>query len=1045
MKISTNILRDDHRAIQFITTPNGQNLFDHILDSHASGQGAHLLIGSFGTGKSTFLWALEQTVLQKTELFKFNKSQGKGKAFHFLKLIGTPASFEECLRLKLEEETGHPVPSCLEGVQLLQQQLHKAGEQLVILVDEFGKHLEYAQQLHGTKDEIYFLQQLAEAANHKQSGFLLIATLHQNIESYTGFHQQLKNEWRKVAGRFIEHPFNEPVEHLFQIAAKKIGSIELESKPAVPVSLNELALSMSLFGNGSDSNDIALAEALAPLDWLSANLLFRALKDYGQNERSLFGFLESEHSLALQKFRGTHYGVQQAFKYLLNVFGSKLQEYTNPHRSTWESIDRALERASALKREFFFDYELLIQLIGLVHLFGREGQLFNFRELSSIAEAYGMEQAEKRVQELKEAKIITFFRYRNQLSFLEGTDMDLAAELALLHAPVAERFSPERSLKSRLTIPAVLARQHFARTGAARFVAFEVLDSETRPSTPEGFYDLTVGVVLDGPNELLKKRLTNALTALAFIGDHELLSNELLELEKLYELVKLKSDDIPAKRILHKEISFLKHRIEQVFFRSLYSESTIWYINEQERTFPSERGFLKGISALFDQLYSKAPAIPNDLFNREKLSSSILTARKKLIHDLLTHEGEVGLGYLEDKYPAERSIFLSLIVANGMYRDNRLTLPEKSSSLWPLAQASIDFLQTCILGKRNLSEMLRIYEEPPFKLKKGLQEFWTPIFLLIHRYDIGLYHINGEFIPYLSEDILDRIHKKPSDFLIRYYSENPIEEKHLLAYLKVFPDGEKQNLKNTYMSIYGGLLTFMRGLPEYAKKTQKLSLEAIGLREEVTKAEDPSACLFDRIPMVLGVNGIDDSSFENALRKALLELRQAFPQLLQRVELILQEFIGKRNNIQESLRNHFQGVNRALLTKDLRILFERIMSPIDDYSSWVKSIADAIHQSNIERLVDADEARLLEKLKRQLQLLENQLDAKELLKSNPPERVFTLRLENAKGEGEIRHAVLPEVSEMNGKMLELVQRIQELPMAERIYLLREVLSKEEKN
>ena len=87
MKTSTNIIRDGHDALAFIPTPNGQSLFDQILNNRQAEQGAHLLIGSFGTGKSTFLWALEHTVNQKKSFFKFNKAQGKGKAFFFLKFL----------------------------------------------------------------------------------------------------------------------------------------------------------------------------------------------------------------------------------------------------------------------------------------------------------------------------------------------------------------------------------------------------------------------------------------------------------------------------------------------------------------------------------------------------------------------------------------------------------------------------------------------------------------------------------------------------------------------------------------------------------------------------------------------------------------------------------------------------------------------------------------------------------------------------------------------------------------------------------------------
>ena len=1045
MKTSTNIIRDGHDALAFIPTPNGQSLFDQILNNRQAEQGAHLLIGSFGTGKSTFLWALEHTVNQKKSFFKFNKAQGKGRAFFFLKLIGDPSSFEICLKAAVSAELGQEVGSALNGVRKLRDQLAEEQTELVIVVDEFGKHLEFAQQQQGSKDEIYFLQQLAEEANQKEKGFLLIATLHQNIESYTGFHQQLKNEWRKVAGRFVELAFNEPIEHLFQIAARKLEETRGEKPESQAAQrINRTVLPMNLFGNGSDRSDSALASALAPLDWMSANFLFRALKDYGQNERSLFGFLDSEHPMALKCFEDVHYGLKEAFQYIMHVFGSKLREYTNPHRSIWASIDRALERISSLEKTHYADYEQVVQTVGMIHLFGREGQKFGFEELTDLIGAQGIESAQKRVEELQKAKILTFFRHKNQVSFLEGTDMDLTAELAVLHAQVEERFSVSRSLKSRVNISEVLVRKHFIKTGAARFVSFEILDGDGTLRAPEGFYDLTVGVQIGNSASFSIESGSEQQVALAQLTDFESLSTELLELEKLQELLKQKDDDISAQRILRKEIGFLAHRIQQIFFKHLYSEQTKWKYDGRELHFSSERSFLREAANIMDRVYSKAPSMPNDLINREKLSTNILTARKKLIHDLLSKEGEEDLGYALDKYPPERSIFLSFIQEQGMYRENRVCMPEKDSTLYPLAEAGMEFLRSCSLGKRNLAELHRIYSAPPFKLKRGLQDYWIPLLLIAHRFDIGLYHENGEFIPYLSEDILDRIHKKPQDFLLRFYAENPVEEDQLHSYLQVFPDGEKAHLKNTYMSIYGGLLTFMRNLPEYSKQTQKLSLEAIGLRDEVSKADDPSSCLFERIPQILGVQGIKQEQFEERLRNALIELRQAYPQLLERIEQVLHQFLGTSNDTQQALRERFRGVNKQVLTHELRILLERIMAPLDEYSNWIKSLADAAYGSNIERLTDEDEPRLIDKLHRQLQILDNQQSAQELLKEYPAERVYTLRLENANGQGAIRHAVLPETTELNGQMQKLVDHLTALPLAERMYLLNEILKKEEK-
>ena len=60
--ISTNILRDESRVIDYVATPNAKEIFERIfIDNYGSNKSFNL-IGNYGTGKSTFLWALEKNL-----------------------------------------------------------------------------------------------------------------------------------------------------------------------------------------------------------------------------------------------------------------------------------------------------------------------------------------------------------------------------------------------------------------------------------------------------------------------------------------------------------------------------------------------------------------------------------------------------------------------------------------------------------------------------------------------------------------------------------------------------------------------------------------------------------------------------------------------------------------------------------------------------------------------------------------------------------------------------------------------------------------------
>ena len=61
--LSTNISQGVSDNFNYIVTPNAQKVYGNIVDSFQSGIHSFLIIGTYGTGKSSFLMALEQDLL----------------------------------------------------------------------------------------------------------------------------------------------------------------------------------------------------------------------------------------------------------------------------------------------------------------------------------------------------------------------------------------------------------------------------------------------------------------------------------------------------------------------------------------------------------------------------------------------------------------------------------------------------------------------------------------------------------------------------------------------------------------------------------------------------------------------------------------------------------------------------------------------------------------------------------------------------------------------------------------------------------------------
>jgi ABC-type transport system involved in cytochrome bd biosynthesis fused ATPase/permease subunit len=104
--VSTNIIRDNSKEIDYVVTPNTKEIFDRIFVNNFRANKSFCLIGNYGTGKSTFLWALEKN-LKKEKLF-FNSLSSKSddsSEYDFIKIVGENNSLLKTLSSELKLKT----------------------------------------------------------------------------------------------------------------------------------------------------------------------------------------------------------------------------------------------------------------------------------------------------------------------------------------------------------------------------------------------------------------------------------------------------------------------------------------------------------------------------------------------------------------------------------------------------------------------------------------------------------------------------------------------------------------------------------------------------------------------------------------------------------------------------------------------------------------------------------------------------------------------------------------------------------------------------
>ncbi|MBV6420129.1 MAG: hypothetical protein DAHOPDDO_01357 [Ignavibacteriaceae bacterium] len=278
---SVNIVRDKEKRFEYIPTPNAERVVQNLNESIVRGIKSFYLVGSFGTGKSSFLLALENQVEKGQKIFRtpltFNGST-KYKSFN---IIGDYRSLEDTLREELKINRHKDV---IEALDNHYNKVNSSKKGLFIAVDEFGKFLEYASE-NNPEQELYIVQKIAEFANDPNKNIIFLTTLHQGFDAYRSkLDEKSRSEWEKVKGRLKEIAFNEPVEQLLHLAAKYLNGklINVNHKDFKDIYNSVIASRVYPLYNSLNEK---IAEQLYPLEILSAGVLARSLQRYGQNER----------------------------------------------------------------------------------------------------------------------------------------------------------------------------------------------------------------------------------------------------------------------------------------------------------------------------------------------------------------------------------------------------------------------------------------------------------------------------------------------------------------------------------------------------------------------------------------------------------------------------------------------------------------------------------------------------------------------------------------------------------------------------------------
>jgi hypothetical protein len=983
---SVNIVRDTNKDFNYIPTPNAKRIVHQLVDDFKKGLRSFNIIGSYGTGKSSFLLALEQSLKKKKPYFEPNFVLNP--KVELIKIVGSYQSIIDAFAEQLgvaekENRTEHILSELFSKYR----EIKSKAPLFIIIVDEFGKFLEYASQ-NKPEVELYFVQQLAEFVNNADYNFVFITTIHQSFESYAfSLADTQRQEWSKIKGRFKEIIFNEPVEQLLYLASEHVEK-KFPEKPSKKVSDAAFKLfseSKAFTHNESYSKEIN--SRIFPLDITAANVLTLALQRYGQNERSLFSFLEATDFTSLEKFRkasSPFYGLPQVYDYLNFNLYSYLTSHYNPDFSSLSIIKRSIEEVERAFDEDIDSYLKLVKSIGLLSIFAAAGSTLDKNFLSSYAEiSLGIKNASSLITGLEEKKIIFYRRHSKRYILFEGTDLDIHSALIEASNKVNDVTDVSTLLRKYFTLPPVLAKKYAFENGAPRYFEY-VISDEPHNEIPKGEIDGFINLLFN--EKLTIEEVANfsekqqEAILYCYYSNTKRIKELLHDLEKTNKVLQENKDDKVAKRELEKiqagQKELLNHYILDNLFGSI--EEISWFWQGQKKVFKNEREFRSFLSEICFKVYKLAPTYKNELVNKHKVSSQIGTARKQYFKALINNWALPDLGFDSEKFPPEKTLYITLLRENNLdtYVDevNREITINKDSSFAPLWNYCNNFFAQTKKEPKSIADFIGGLQVRPFKLKQGLIDIWIPSFLFLKKEDFALYGVDG-FIPDLTEDTLDLIVKDPDEYFIKSFDLEGIRLDIFNSYRLFLNQETKERLSNqTFVETIKPFLTFYRSLKDYSKNTKRLSKEAIAVREVIATAEDPEKTFFEDFPAALRTSlpELEENkelfkSYIVNLQNSIRELRTSHDRLCSRFEQFIQEEVVYENidfqAYKAKLQARYSTVKKHLLIPHQVKFIMRIDSMLDDRNAWLSSIAQIIVGRSLEQFTDNDEMVLYDKFK----------------------------------------------------------------------------------
>ena len=798
----------------------------------------------------------------------------------------------------------------------------KGYKGIFILYDEFSKYIEYLVSQNSVLD-IKLLQDFAEFCNRTEedSQVLMMLISHKSIGQYTsnGDKNSIDN-WKAIEGRFDEIHYNDFSNQQYEIISSAIKKDE--------VKWNEYILNNEeYFTNLIDNFDLRrlfkglndeeyknwIIEGSYPLHPLTTYCLPRISEKVAQNERTLFTFLCKNENNTLSDYI-TNHNKEVKLDAIFDFFEDSIDSLGQGNETY-----RILKRANRVLQSIDEEIEIsIIKSIAIIHMIN------NFTVIKPnknvIRSLYSVE-GEETLQKLIKENYLIHRKLNDVIDISNDNDIEIFNEIKNVKEN-SSNIDINNFLNNTFDNIFIESKRHNDINNIIRYFKVKFLGANADKNYIE--QDLKSeeidGIIYITENPVIVDDALDAVFVKHII-DHK----KVEIIKDLYAIKKIKSSkntDSSIKIELEGLEAQYENNIEGYINEILHMkyDSEIHYRNEI-KVVRSKNELSKIVSQIMDERYYRTPIINNEMINKTHPSTVVLTARTKIINQILDYNENKKIIFR--KGSLEATLIRSILKMNNAmtqldeetYLLDYRILNSTPSNGFEFVITKIDQM---IKGSVNKAvKMPDIYDlliskKYGFGMKKGV----IPVILayLFSKYKKYLSIFKDDNEVTLDSNTLMNIDKIPNEYSIMLEEVTHEKETYLEELEVIFEqyinEKDKKDDNLNYLTI--GIKRWFLYLSKYARNSKK-SYQGNGEYKKLTKStiklknrlrllnETSIRFLFEDLISIFEVNSYSELLVE------LKKVKSSIDKLTEQLYLNIDKDIKKMFNFNDEI-----SINNAL-------------------------------------------------------------------------------------------------------------------------------------